>query len=197
MSLEWPPGWERTPAHERERTRKFDSSIGTTTRQLTAEMGRVDAAQWRVATGSGGSHTKQNGLPKASANPDDPGIVLRWTTDGHQHAVACDAYARLESNARAILLWMRETRLRSHRPVRTGQDEFATARLPSGEDESATVARPPPHEVLEVAPTASAAVVQAAYQEQVKEAHPDQGGSTDRMKLVQWAREQMLGGQES
>jgi hypothetical protein len=189
--LDWPQGWERTPAKEREYTRKFDSTIGKTTNQLTAEMGRVEPDDWRVSTGSGGGHTRGNGLPKASANPDDPGFVLRWTKDDHQHAVACDAYVRLVSNARAILLWMRETRLRSHRPVRTGQDEFATARLPSG-DEDAITTRPPPHEVLGIQSDAPEGLVQAAYREKMKEAHPDQGGTNQESKLVQWAREQML-----
>jgi len=192
MTLDWPEGWERTPAAERERTRKFDSTIGSTTEQLAAEMERVDPDDWRASTGSGGSHTKGNGLPKYSANPEDPGFVLRWTKDGHQHAVACDAYARLKSNARAVLLWVRETRLRGDRPVRTGQDEFATARLPSGDDD-ALVQRPPPGDVMGVQPGASEAVVQAAYQEQVKEAHPDQGGSAEELELVRWAREELLG----
>jgi hypothetical protein len=196
VTVEWPHGWERTPPDRRERTRKFDSTIGDTTRSLSAELERVDPDTWRASTGSGGSHVKQNGLPKASANPSDPGFVLRWTMDGHQHAVACDRYVRLVSNARAVLLWVRETRLRGNRPVVTGQDEFATARLPSGRDETATAARPPPHEVLEVAEDASEAVVRAAYHERVKTAHPDQGGSAEEMKVVQWAREQLLEGQE-
>jgi len=193
--IDWPAGWDRTPPGHRERTRKFDTTKAATIRQLESEMGRLGADDWRLSTGA--QHQKRNpNYPYANSNPDDPGFVLRWTKDGHQHAVACDSYARLESNARAVLLWVRETRLRGDRPVRTGQDEFATARLPSG-DEDAITTRPPPHEVLEVAPDASEAVVQAAFRERVKEAHPDQGGSGQEQQLVQWAREQMLEGQEA
>lgn len=68
----------------------------------------------------------------------------------------------------------------STRPVKTGQDEFATARLPPGDGEATddVVAVKPerdPHEVLGVAPDAPDAVVEGAFRELVKEAHADQG----------------------
>jgi hypothetical protein len=192
MTLDWPQGWDRTPAAERERTSKFSASRGDTTEALATEMERMDVDRWRAETGSGSSHTKSNGLPKYSANPNDPGFVLRWTKEGTDHAVACDAYASLDANLRCVYLWVKQTRITGERPVRTGSDQFAAAQLPSGEGEDAITTRPPPHEVLEVSPEASPGVVQAAYRERVKEAHPDQGGSQQEMKLVQWAREQML-----
>lgn len=191
MTLEWPPGFERTPAHDRDRSRKFSASRGDTTEALATEMDRLDVNDWRCATGSGGSHTKQNGLPKYSANPDDPGFVLRWSKDGEQFAVACDAYATLDSNMRAVLLWVQETRMRGDRPVVTGEDEFATARLPSG-DEDAIEAMPPAHEVLGVDADASEAEVRRAYQRRVKETHPDQGGSAEALERVRRAKEQMM-----
>lgn len=191
MSLQWPAGFTRTPAQNRERTWKFGSTRGSTTSQLAAEMERLDPDDWRCETGSGGAHTKKNGLPKTSANPDDPGFVLRWSKDGSQFAVACDRYARLDSNMRAVLLWVRETRLRGDRPVETGEDEFATARLPSG-DEDAIEVPEQPHEVLGVAPDADDFEVRATYYDRVKEVHPDQGGSAEQFQRVQQAQEQML-----
>jgi hypothetical protein len=193
MSLDWPQGWERTPSHERERSSKFSATRGDTTEALATEMDRLDVAQWRADTGSGGTHTKSNGLPKHSANPSDPGFVLRWQKDGQDHAIACDAYDGLDANLRCVYLWVKDTRITGDRPVRTGSDQFAAAKLPSG-DEDAIAQRPPPHEVLNVSPDAAGVVVQTAYQEQVKQAHPDQGGSAEELELVRWAREQMLEG---
>lgn len=190
-SIDWPSGWDRTPAAERERSSKFSAPRGDTTEALATEMERLGVDKWRASTASGGTHTKGNGLPKYSANPTDPGFVLRWTKEGEQHAIACDHYADLDSNLRAVYLWMKQTRITGERPVRTGSADFAAARLPSG-DEDAITTRPPPHEVLEVAPDASEAVVQAAFRERVKEAHPDQGGTSQEQQLVQWARDQML-----
>ena len=195
MNVDWPQGFPRTAAPERERSRKFSASRGDTTEALATEMDRLGVDSWRASTASGGSHTKQNGLPKYSANPNDPGFVLRWTKEGEQYAVACDSYASLDSNMRAVYLWVKETRLRGDRPVETGEDEFAAARLPAP-DEDAITTRPPPHEVLGIQEDAPEGLVQAAYREKAKTAHPDQGGSEQEMKLVQWAKEQMLEAQE-
>lgn len=195
MSLDWPAGFERTPARRRTKGRKFQASLGQTTEELVTEMDRLAPSSWRASTASGGRYVKSNGLPKHNANPDDPGFVLRWTKDGEQFAVACDSYTRLKDNVRSVYLWVHETRMRGTRPVVTGESEFAAARLPAGDDPVA--ADPPAHEVLEVAPDASDAVVEAAFRERVKEAHSDQGGSTAEMKRVKRARDALLEGDDS
>jgi hypothetical protein len=190
-ALDWPTGWERTSSIERSRGRKFQASLADTTSDLEREMDRMDVDDWRASTASGGSHTKPNGLPKYSANPEDPGFVLRWTDDGEQFAVACDAYTRLRDNVRAVYLWVHETRMRAQRPVRTGDSEFAAARLPSG-DEDAIEAREPPHEVLGVDPDAPDDVVKGAARALKKRTHPDQGGSNEDLKRILEAEEAML-----
>jgi hypothetical protein len=189
--IDWPAGWERTPARERTTARKFQASLADSTKSIAGEMDRMGVDEFRASTASGGRYVKQNGLPKHNANPDDPGFVLRWSNDGEQFAVACDAYTRLKDNVRAVYLWVNETRLRGNRPVRTGDTEFAAARLPSGE-EDAVAAAPPPHEVLDVAPDAPETIVEGAYRAKVQQAHPDKGGSAEALKRVNRAREAML-----
>lgn len=192
MSLDWPAGWDRTPAAERQTGRKFQASLGSTTKEIEGEMRRMDVDEWRASIGN--QHTKSNSLPRHNANPDDPGFVLRWTDDGEQFAVACDAYDRLRDNVRTVYLWVHETRMRSQRPVRTGDSEFAAARLPARD--GATVAHQrPPHEVLSVSPDAPDAAVRGAYRELLKERHPDQGGSTEAVKELKAAKEAMLNGE--
>jgi len=191
--IDWPAGFERTPPAERSRTTKFKVTQNQAVNRIeTALEDRLGVDDWRLSTAA--PHRKKDGGPYADANPDDPGAVVRWTKDGEQYAVACDEYTDLRSNVRAIGLYIEEKRKMSNRPVVTGQDEFATARLPSGDDESGIVARPPPHEVLEVSPDASPAVVKAAYREKIKEAHPDGGGTSDEAELVNWAKEELLDG---
>jgi len=192
MTVDWPAGWKRTPDTERETGRKFQASLGNTTKELAAEMRRMDVDDWRASIGN--QHTKSNGLPQYNANPDDPGFVLRWTEGDEQFAVACDAYDRLRDNLRAVYLWVHETRMRSQRPVRTGDSEFAAARLPAG-DEAAVAHQRPPHEVLGVSPDAPDAAVRGAYRGLLKERHPDQGGSTEAMKELKAAKEVMLNGE--
>lgn len=192
--LEWPTGWERTPEREREPNRSYQSTIGQTTSDLATEMERLDPESWRASTASGGSYTKSNGLPKHSANPSDPGFVLRWKKDGEQFAVTCDAYSRLRDNVRTVYLWVHETRMRGQRPVKTGDAAFAAARLPPAEGDAvgAVAAAPPPHDVLEVSPDADTAVVKAAARSLKKKHHPDRGGDEEAFKRVLRAEEAML-----
>jgi hypothetical protein len=193
--LDWPRGWERTPAHQREKNPRFDASIATTTDAIATEMERMDVDEWRASIGN--QHTKSNGLPLHNANSDDPGFVLRWSDDGEQFAVACDDYSRLRDNLRSVYLWVHETRMRSQRPVKTGDAEFAAARLPSGDGEDAVAATAPPHEVLEVDPDADEEIVQAAFRQKAKSAHPDQGGDPAEWKRLTDAKEAMLGGEQA
>jgi len=195
--IDWPTGWERTPPADRERTTKFGATLAETCQAIATEMGRMGVDDYRASTGSGGSHVRSNGLPKHSANPDDPGFVLRWSDDGEQFAVACDHYASLRDNARSVYLWVNETRMRSQRPVATGDAEFAAARLPSGDEEDAVAATAPPHEILEVARDASDPVVKAAFRQKMKSAHPDQGGDAAEFERVKQAKEAMLGGEQA
>lgn len=189
--IDWPAGFERTPPVDRTRTTKFKVAQNEAINRIeSALMDRLGVDDWRLSTAA--PHRKKDGRPYANANPDDPGAVIRWTKDGEQYAVACDEYTDLRSNVRAIGLYIEEKRKMSNRPVVTGQDEFATARLPSGDGEDAIAAAPPPHEVLEVAPDADESVVKAAARRMLKEHHPDAGGDVEQFKRVQQARGAML-----
>jgi len=194
--IDWPGGFERTPESERERNRSFEAALGQTTQELAAEMDRMGVDHWRASIGN--SHTKSSGLPLHNANPDDPGFVLRWADNDEQFAVACDASPRLRDNVRYVLKWVNETRMRSQRPVTTGDSEFAAARLPPGDGADAVVAGresiESPHEVLGVAPDASENVIKSAARARKAETHPDQGGSRDAFQRVKNAEQAMLGG---
>ena len=193
MSLDWPAGFERTAESERERNRSFEATLGTTTSDLATEMDRMDVDHWRASIGN--SHTKSNGLPLHNANPDDPGFVLRWSDGNEQFAVACDASPRLRDNVRTVYKWVHETRMRGNRPVKTGDTEFAAARLPPGDDEVAVAAgstATPAHEVLGVDPDAPDNVVKAAARAQKAEAHPDNGGSREEFQEIVEAEEVMI-----
>ena len=118
---------------------------------------------------------------------------MLFRSDGQQYAVACDHYTDWRDNARAIGLYIEEKRKMSDRPVTTGQSEFATARLPSGDEDNDAIAvgaceptldREAAADLLGIAPDAPERVVETAYQERVKAAHPDHGGdgNVDRVR---------------
>ena len=190
-ALDWPPGFDRTTADERDSTTRFKSTRGDTVRALRKCIRMMDADQYRLSVDSGGSHTHGDGAPKASANPSDPGAVVRWRTDGREYAVACDHWTDVDDNLRTIYLWLDETRKRNARPVTTGADAFAAAALPSGDDE-AIVGAEPPHVVLGVAEDAPERVVKAAARELKKQHHPDNDGDRAAFQRVVAAEEAML-----
>jgi len=189
MTLDWPPAFERTPRRERKRKNDFRVSLTRALDEIEADLDRIGVDDYRF--GFDAPQRKRDGRPYADANPDDPGFVLRWSMDGDQFALACDRYVRFLSNVRALGLYLREKRKMENRPVVSGESEFANARLPSGEEEAIT-ASPPPHEVLDVAPDAPDGVVEAAFREKTKEAHPDHGGSSEAFQRLQRAKEAML-----
>ena len=190
--LDWPAGFERTPESEQEPNRSFEATLGQTTQQLAAEMGRMDVDAWRGEIAN--AHTKSNGLPLHNANPDDPGFVLRWTDGDEQFAVACDVSPRLRDNVRTVYRWVHETRMRGNRPVKTGDTEFAAARLPPGDDDVtvASSSATPAHGVLGVRKDAPEDVVKAAARAQKADRHPDNGGSREEFQEVVEAEEVML-----
>jgi len=198
--IDWPAWAERTPASERERTSKYSVTLNSAMTDLRDELlDRVGADDWRLSTAA--PHRKRDGLPYADSNPDDPGVAVRWSMDGRQYCVACDRYSDLRDNTRTLGLYVAEKRKMGGRPVETGQDEFATARLPSGEedDDDVIVAGPPSTsmtdavaaDLLGVSPDSPERVVSTAFQERIKDGHPDQGGDVDVQRLKH-ARDRLL-----
>ncbi|SFS63375.1 J domain-containing protein [Halostagnicola kamekurae] len=198
--LDWPTELERTDSTNRERTTKFDVTLGNAIKDIKREMDRLDVDDWRLETAM--PQRKTDGLPYASAaEPEDPGVALRWTDDGEDYAIACDHYTRVRDNTRAIGLYLREKRKMENRPVTTGQSEFATARLPPANEDA--IAAPPassddefqeePHEILEISPDASDDVVKAVARRKSADVHPDSDApDVEEYKRIQKAKDAML-----
>lgn len=197
--IDWPTHLGRTPPRERKRTSKFSVTFHQAIDAIAAELeDRIGVDDWRLSTTA--PHRKDDGLPYANASPDDPSVVVRWSMDGNQYAVACDHYTDWRDNARAIGLYIAEKRKMQDRPVTTGQSEFATAELPPADEDA--VAAPPapssnepdraPHEVLGVSPDASDTVVKGAARALLKADHPDLNGDGDDLQTIKWARDAML-----
>lgn len=188
--IDWPHNLDRTRPDDRVHESKFSVGLGRTTGQITTSLDRIGVDSWDASIANG--HTKSSGLPLHNAAPDDPGFVLRWTIDGTPHAAACDRYTKLADNVRAVYLWLEETRKRNQRPVATAADTFAAAALPAGDDEVLTE---PPHDVLELQPTASDAVVREVARQKKAAAHPDSDQETRHtIKQIAAAEEMMLDG---
>ncbi|MWG32954.1 J domain-containing protein [Halomarina oriensis] len=192
MSLDWPPGFERTPVDERRAyPHGFRVDMHTAFENIVTQLQRMDVDEWRVDSGTD-HRSDEPHIPYAGApnKPDDPGVVARWTVDGEQFAAACDAWNNIRDNAQATALYLDAKRALERYGVATAESEFATARLPSADDVVAGAA--PPHQVLGVDADATDREVRRAYRELAKDVHPDRGGDPDAFQRVNDAREAML-----
>lgn len=189
--LDWPPEFERTDPDRREpcpngfrvtRSEAFDN--------ILSELDTWDATDVQLDTGAE-HQTRNPNKPYANASYDDPGVVVRFTKDGDEMAAACDRWDNPRDNAQDLYYYLHETRMQEQRGTVTAQSEYDKLRLPSGDD--ATAADPPAHHVLGVDRDATDGEIRDAYRERVKETHADQGGDSEAFKLVQRAKEELLG----
>ncbi|GGO03781.1 DnaJ domain-containing protein [Haloarcula pellucida] len=196
--IDWPAWAERT--QRRESTHKYSTTLAKSISHIETELeDRLGVDDWRLSTAA--PQRKNDGRPYANANPSDPGAVVRWSMDGEQYCIAVDEYDDLRDNVRTIGLYIKEKRKMSNRPVKTGQDEFATAQLPSGNEDvivagdgSGVASTQAPHEVLGVAEDAPDDVVEAAARRLAANEHPDKGGDVEEFQRIQQAKEAMLDG---
>jgi hypothetical protein len=195
--VDWPAGFERTPPAERvQYPHGFQTAMADAFENIVTELKRMNVDEWRVDSGTDHRSDKPH-LPYAGApnKPDDPGVVARWTVDGEQFAAACDQWNNVRDNAQATALYLDAKRALDRYGVATAESEFATARLPSGDDVVTGAA--PPHQVLGVDADAGDQEVRAAYRDLAKDVHPNRGGDRDAFERINDARDAMLGGGES
>lgn len=195
--VEFPNGWERIETANRKTTRRYEVELSKAIDDLEAEMGRLGVDDWRLTTAL--DHQSQNpNRPYANQpEPDDPAVLVEWSMGGDQYAVACDRFTRARDNLRTVGLYIREKRKMENRPVKTGESEFANARLPPGDAEADVVvagngSTAAPHEVLGVDPDAPDAVVRGAARSLKADKHPDAGGSAEEFQRVVKAEGAML-----
>jgi hypothetical protein len=200
--IEWPHGFERTPADDRD---PYPGDLSPTRKtsfeSVVDELERWGATEGSVEIDTASQHyVDRPNIPHQHDKPDDPGVVARFrrvdepSDDGF--AIACDRWETQRENARAIALYARRMRLAERCGVATATSTFETARLPPADEENDVVvagsARKEPHEVLGVAPDAPDAVVTGAYRELLKERHPDHGGTAAALKALNRAKDVML-----
>lgn len=183
--VDWPEWADLTPEGERTSGSKFDTNMRQTKKELGTEFDRMDAERWNIdyESGSGGF----------------PGVVARWTVSGVDHAIACDAHRKRRANLREVYLWVNENRLSANRPVDTGQDQFAAAELPSGDEEDALVMGAKKQaldaesaaKLLGVRTDATEDQIRGAAERMIRSGHPDQGGTADVAEIKE-ARDVLL-----
>jgi hypothetical protein len=114
-------------------------------------------------------------------DPDDPGVAVYFNLDDRPHMLACDRWDTVADNIAAIA---------AHIEALRGQERWGVADL--AQAFAGHTALPPPEQwwqVLGVAENASLVLIEQAYRDAAKKAHPDAGGSDAAMARLNAARD--------
>lgn len=207
--LQWPAGWPRFKPEQRKRgafkavTTEYGQSGGSwrRSRELTIYAGLRRITDELDRLGAKGCVVSSNllrnndGSPRSSQrSPDDPGIAVYFQHKGQARVLACDRYDRPADNMAAIAAHLDAMRTMIRHGVGTAEQAFAgySALPPPGGAGAGAGARAPRpwREVFGKwaasidavdDPDARAAVLAAAFRALSKDAHPDSGGSHERM----------------
>ncbi len=190
--LQWPVGRPRTERWARERS-NFETTFARARDDITREVALLtnQSTRWGGIDVVISTNTplRRDGLPLAGQkNPDDPGVAVYFSYKQKPMSFACDRWDKIEDNMRAIVKTIEALR----GIARWGTGDMLEAAF------TGFVALPAPgvstwRSVLGFSPGAQPIGpdgLKQAYRVAASAAHPDKGGSHDRMTAVNLAYEQ-------
>lgn len=179
--LHWPPGFPRTKWRESGRFKSsYDTALGNVQRSLRG---------FAADSGKKLEHAiMSSNMTLTVSSPEDPGVAVWFVWDGLQLCIAVDRYNTPAKNLQAIhhIIEARRVELRhgTLALVRASFAGFKALPAPPGKDWRS---------VLRIAGgVMTSERIDAAYRELAKTAHPDAGGSTERMAELNNARDTAL-----
>lgn len=191
----WPENQPRTPSRKRSAwPASPHPSLAIAYPQLANEARMAGMRDVVISTDVPLGKRDLAPLSSSEYRATDPGVCLwfRRKADGPLLCVACDRFERPSGNMRAIALIV-EGRRREERYGTTAMIESAWAMFDAQALPMRSDAPPPPRpwfEVLGVLPATGIEVCEAAYRVMAKTAHPDAGGSEERMAELNRAIEE-------
>lgn len=180
--LDWPEGYPRS---DEVHTSKFKVGFDRALTELRRELRLMHAASVCVSTNL---QLARDGWPdpRSKLKNNDPGVAVYWMLDHKLHVIACDAWDRVEDNLHAIALTLGADRGKARWGCSAIMDRAMAAYLALPEPPKKT----PWWEVLGIARHARTDAIEDAYYTLLKQAHPDAGGSHDRMTELNRAIEE-------
>lgn len=131
---------------------------------------------------------RMDGRPRADRSPPaDPGACVYFELKGRPMAMACDAYTSVQMNMAAIANHIDAVRRQARYGVASAEESlqaFQALPAPGGNHWTATLGLSRGE--------ATPGAVKAAHRRLLAGAHPDQGGSHDRMAELNAARDAAL-----
>lgn len=171
-------------------------SVTQAIRRLDDETRRL-GAQYPII--SSNLRRRLDGSPVLNEGaPADPGVCCYFTLKGKPFALACDTFLEVAQNIAAIAAHIDATRRIERYGVASAAETLqAFAALPAP-GAAAPVARPwwkvlglsSENDLAGYQPTFARALIQTAYAELAKTAHPDRGGTDSMMAELNRARDE-------
>ena len=130
---------------------------------------------------------RRDGLPySGQREPEDRGVCVYFQMQGKPYAMACDLYTTVADNLAAVAAHIEATRAITRHGVASAAETL-----------QAFQALPPPGgrhwtDVLNLPRGTDAEAIKSAHRKLLAGAHPDQGGSHDRMAELNAARDAAL-----
>lgn len=167
--LQWPPGWPRTAT--RQAWPSDRTTLAGALKDCQDELRRLGARNIVLSSN----------VTLGAERPFDPGVVAYCTYDGLQIAIPCDRWTTVAGNLRAIAKTIDAMRgmerWGAKHMIRAMFTGFVALPAP-GDDWRQIFGNPRTIEEVD-----------AAYKALAKAAHPDQGGSHERMAALNAARQ--------
>lgn len=194
--LQWPVGWKRTPWHERKKAsfKKGEKPITVfgAVERLLVELGRMGIGEDDIVI-STNIALRLDGLPRSNeASPSDVGVAAYWQeAKKPMRCMAIDAYDTVQGNIAAVAMTLSYMRGIERHGGAFIMDRAFTGFTALPAPIVAGMSRPW-WEVLGVHMHATPEAIQTAYRKLASEAHPDKGGTAERMAEINRARDEGL-----
>lgn len=162
----------------------FRATLGDTLDRLERELRMLDAEQIVLQAAFRERDIRLDGLPRADARPEHPGIALTFGSKWGPLEYATDDFHDWQDNLRAIALSMEALRKVDRYGVsKRGEQYRGWRQLPTGSGDD------DPVESLTFEQARSLLEELGGPIAALKRSHPDRGGTTEQFRLVQRAIE--------
>lgn len=180
---------QRWPRELTRRRRKspFSATLTSTLALLTKEIRELPARNVVLQVALHEGQLRKDGMPRADAYPEHPGVILSLETTNGAVSYPCDAFTRWEDNLRAIVLTIEKLRAIDRYGVTQNGEQYrgwmqieAAVAMPKWTVATAWDALFSASEFRPDATVERRRVVRSA----LFRTHPDQGGSDEAFQRV-------------
>lgn len=186
--LQWPYGFTRT---ERRKKAPFKCTVAKGRNDVFKQLKLMGIGNWNVIISSNAPLSiRTSEVVDPGRKLADPGVAVYFRKDDRPYVFACDKWDSLGDNLRALAMTIEAIR---------GLERWGVSDMLERTFQGFAALPPPPKasekrkwwEVLQCDREDSPEFIQSQYKKLAKAAHPDQGGSHEKMAELNNAIEEM------